>query len=301
MSRLAALLLFASAGCTAGAREAADPPPVQEPRITVEFAPGELALPRERLQRWVDESAAMIRETFAAFPVSELELTLVPRGSSRGIHDGTTRGANGRATIQVGVGGRAGESALERDWVLVHEMIHLAVPNLPPAQHWFEEGVATYLEPFARARGGKRSEEDVWRELTRDYAQGLPQPGEHGLDETQTWASTYYGGALFCLVADVEIGRATQGKRSLRDAFRGTVARGENILKESDLARFSVELDRVLGVDVVAPLYARWAHTAVPIDLDALWKDLGVVREGRTVRFDDTAPLARWRASLVHP
>ncbi|MBK7642338.1 MAG: hypothetical protein IPJ19_04715 [Planctomycetes bacterium] len=275
--------------------------PAQPPRadLTLEIAPGELALPRERLERWVGDAQSMVRETFGRFPVAELAITVQPRPRSRGIRDGRTWPAGTGAAIEVGVGSRAGETALERDWVLVHEMIHLAVPELPPEQHWFEEGVATYLEPFARARGGKRSEEDVWREITRDYAQGEPQPGEGGIDDTPTWARTYYGGALFCLEADVEIARATHGAKSLRDGFEGTVARRRSILQHTDLASFAGELDRALGVAVVAPLYARWAHTAVTVDLDALWRELGVVREGRTLRFDDTAPLAAWRRSLV--
>jgi hypothetical protein len=302
VTRLAALLFFSTAGCAAcSGAPPAPPPPRPEPRITVVVAPGELALPRERLQRWVDESAAMIRETFGAFPVDELELTLEPRGNSRGIHDGTTRGMDGRARIQVGVGGHAGERTLERDWVLVHEMVHLAIPNLPPVQHWFEEGAATYLEPFARARGGKLSEQEVWRELTSEYAQGLPRAGEGGLEDTRTWARTYYGGALFCLVADIGIARATHGTKSLRDAFAGTLARGASIRQHSELEQFAAELDSVLGVEVVAALHAQWAHTPVQVDLAALWKELGVVREGQEIRFDDSAPLAGWRAKLASP
>lgn len=291
-----ALLFCCLAGC-AGAVEARRP--IADPRVTVEIAPGELALPRERLQRWVDESQAMICETFGSFPVPELALRIRPRASTRGIHDGRTWMDGSCASIEVGVGNGASERALERDWVLVHEMIHLAVPELPPSQHWFEEGVATYLEPFTRARGGKRSAEEVWRELTRDYPQGQPREGEGGIDDTRTWARTYYGGALFCLVADVGIARATQGRKSLRDAFKGTVARGHSILEGSNLEHFARQLDRAVGVDVVAPLYAQWAHAPVQVDLAALWKELGVVREGRAVRFDEAAPLASWRARLT--
>lgn len=297
--RAAALSLLAFAGGCASSGDVALPP--APPRIRVEFAPGELALPHERLQRWVDEAAAMVSASFGRFPVPELDLLIQPRDRSRGIHDGRTFVPGPAAKIEVGVGSLAGERALERDWVLVHEMIHLAVPGLPPEQHWFEEGVATYLEPFARARGGKRSVEDVWRELTRDYAQGLPRAGEGGIDQTPTWARTYYGGALFCLVADVGIARATHGTRSLLDAFRGTVARGKTLLSDSTLPEFAAELDRTLGVNVVAPLYQSWARTPVEVDLAALWTELGVVRDGRTIRFDAGAPLAGWRASLVAP
>ena len=293
MRTSAALLLIALAGC------AVSPAPREAQRVTLELESGELALPRERLQRWVDESVALIRETFGALPVAELRVRVQPRGPARGIRDGTTGPQDGGALIEVGVGGAADERALERDWVLVHELVHLAIPELPPAQHWFEEGAATYLEPFARARGGKQSEADVWRELTRNYAQGQPRAGEGGLEDTRTWARTYYGGALFCLVADIEIARATHGTKSLRDAFAGTVARGISIREHSDLEHFAAELDRALGVEVVAALHARWAHAPVQVDLAELWSELGVVREGHAIRFDDSAPLAGWRAGLV--
>jgi hypothetical protein len=290
-ARSALLFLLALAGCASTAR----------PSVTLEIEPGELALSRERLQRWVDESQAIIRASFGALPVAELHVRVQPRGRARGVRDGSTGPQDGGALIEVAIGGAADEHALERDWVLVHEMIHLAVPELPPAQHWFEEGVATYLEPFARARGGKLGEQDVWRELTGEYAQGLPLPGEGGLEDTRTWARTYYGGALFCLVADIGIARATHGTKSLRDAFAGTVARGMSIRQGSDLEHFAAELDRALGVEVVGPLHAQWAHTPVQVDLAELWKELGVVRAGREIRFDDSAPLAAWRAKLATP
>ncbi len=301
MRPAAASLLALIAGCAASGEPELPPAPPVPPRIAVTFAPGELALPHERLQRWVDDATAMVGDSFGRFPVPELELVIQPRARSRGIHDGRTFVPGPAARIEVGVGSLAGERTLERDWVLVHEMIHLAVPGLPPAQHWFEEGVATYLEPFARARGGKRSEEDVWRELTRDYAQGLPRAGEGGIDQTPTWARTYYGGALFCLVADVGIARATHGTRSLVDAFRVTVARGQTLLTDSTLAEFAAALDRALDVHVVAPLYQSWANAPVQVDLAALWQELGVVREGSRIRFDAAAPLAGWRAQLVAP
>jgi hypothetical protein len=35
--------------------------------------------------------------------------------------------------------------------------------------------------------------------------QGEPQRGDRGLDGTHTWGRTYWGGAMFCLLTDVEI------------------------------------------------------------------------------------------------
>ena len=92
---------------------------------------------------------------------------------------------------------------------MTHEMVHLAFPSVPDEHHWIEEGIATYVEPIARAQVGDLSPEIVWRELVDGLPKGLPAPGDHGLDNTHTWGRTYWGGALFCLMADIEIHRRT--------------------------------------------------------------------------------------------
>jgi hypothetical protein len=39
--------------------------------------------------------------------------------------------------------------------------------------------------------------------------------------------------------------------------------------------------------------------TPVSPDLDQLWKELGVKRQGKTVTFDDSAPLAAIRRAIT--
>lgn len=55
---------------------------------------------------------------------------------------------------------------------------------------------------------------------------GRPEAGDRGLDRTPTWGRTYWGGAFFCFVADVQIREATHGAKSLDDALRAIVAAG---------------------------------------------------------------------------
>ena len=70
-----------------------------------------------------------------------------------------------------------------------------------------EEGMATYIEPIARAQIGRMTPERVWGDFVRDMPQGLPQAGDQGLDGTPTWGRTYWGGAIFWLLADVRDSR----------------------------------------------------------------------------------------------
>ena len=55
---------------------------------------------------------------------------------------------------------------------------------------------------------------------------GLPAAGDRGLDYTPTWGRTYWGGALFCLLADIDIRKRTSNRFGLQDALRAIVAAG---------------------------------------------------------------------------
>jgi hypothetical protein len=131
----------------------------------------------------------------------------------------------GAASTKVFVGQLATEEDLKRDWVMTHEMVHLAFPSVADEHHWIEEGIATYVEPIARVEAGSLASQSVWHDLV----EGLPQVGDNGLDYTHTWGRTYWGGVLFCILADIEIHQRTSNRRGLQDALRAILAGGGNI------------------------------------------------------------------------
>jgi predicted metalloprotease with PDZ domain len=198
---------------------------------------------------------------------------------------------------------RAGRRELMDDWVLVHELLHFACPLLPAEHHWFEEGLSTWLEPLVRFRAGWITAEEVWRELHEDMRNGLPRPGDQGLDRTRTWGNTYWGGALFCMLADVEIRERSGGELALGDALRAIVEAGGSIAVGGTMRETLATGDAALGFDVLVPLWERVRHTPLDIDLDELWERLGVSRARRPgpdeVGLDDDAPLARVRRAIA--
>jgi predicted metalloprotease with PDZ domain len=128
---------------------------------------------------------------------------------------------------------------------------------------------------------------------------GLPAEGDLGLDRTHTWGRTYWGGALFCLLADVEIRERTQGQRSLDDALKAVLAAGGSISTRWSLGRTLDAADGAVGAPVLRELYARLGPRPASTDLSGLWKRLGlVVHEGR-VDFDEGAPLAALRRAIT--
>lgn len=129
--------------------------------------------------------------------------------------------------------------------------------------------------------------------------QGLPAEDDRGLDQTHTWGRTYWGGALFCLLADVGIRKATANRRGLRDALQGINRAGGNITTEWPLSRALDVADHATGASVLTDLYQTMAASYSPVDLVGLWKELGVSMSGGQVRFDDGAPLAGIRRAMV--
>jgi hypothetical protein len=188
------------------------------------------------------------------------------------------------------------EADLERDWVLHHELIHLAFPTLPRDHLWLEEGLSTYLEPIIRARAGRLDERKVWAEFAGAMGQGQPEPGDEGLDRTHTWGRTYWGGAIFCLLADVAIRTRTDNQRSLDDALRAIVHSGGQIGKRWSLAAALHIGDEATGGTDLRDLHARLGERSERVDLGALFGSLGVTPGGR---LDDRAPLTSIRRAIT--
>jgi hypothetical protein len=182
---------------------------------------------------------------------------------------------------------------------MTHEMVHYAFPSVAEEHHWIEEGIATYVEPIARLEAGDIGAAKVWGDLVEGLPYGLPGPGDEGLDHTHTWGRTYWGSAMFRLVADVRIRRATHDRYGLRDALRAIVDAGGDIETTWALTRALDVGDRAVGVTVLSQLYDHMKATPVKPALGHLWTNLGVEIEGRTITFDHSALWATVRRAMA--
>jgi hypothetical protein len=267
--------------------------------IHVAFAPGEIALPREKIFDWIKASAKAVSIYYGRFPVSSLRLLLVPVDGAR-VRGGTTWGYRG-AAIRLPLGRDSSEADLKRDWVIVHEMVHTALPDLDDRYNWLSEGLAVYVEPIARVQTGDLTAAEIWQAMMRDMPKGLPQAGDQGLDNTDTWGRKYWGGAMFCLLADIEIRKRTGNKFGLQDAMRGVLAAGGNHEKDWPIDRVLSTADKAVGVDVLTRLHDEMGPKPVTPDLAGLWRDLGLKAQGESLEFDDAALLAAIRKSITEP
>ncbi len=265
-------------------------------RIDVAFAPGPIDLPRAHILAWITRSAQAVAAYYGRFPVQHARVLIIPV-DGRGIRSGTSFGLRGAAS-KIAFGRATTDADLGADWIMTHEFVHYGFPSVSDTHTWIEEGIATYVEPFGREQIGQLKPGKVWRDLVEGLPKGLPQAGDQGLDITHTWGRTYWGGALFCLLADVEIRQHSSNRLGLQDALRAIVAAGGTIDTEWSLRRALKVGDTAVGAPVLTRLYEQMRDTPVTPDLAVLWTRLGVVPQGNSVVFNDAAPLAAVREAI---
>ena len=265
--------------------------------LDVEFTSPPSPVLEKVTAKWIQNSARAVASYYGTFTVHHAILRITPVDGHE-VSGGQAFGYQG-ALVKISVGRQATDADLADDWQLTHEMLHLGFPNVPDRYLWIEEGLATYVEPIARCRVGLITPERVWGDLVDGLPQGEPEAGDRGLDYTHTWGRTYWGGALFCLRADVEIRRRTGNRYGLEHVLRAIHAAGGTIDQSWTLDRAIAVGDTGTGVPVLRELYNEMKAKPDKVDLPALWKQLGVVRHGQTVVFDSHAPLAAVRKAIT--
>ena len=266
-------------------------------QVSLEFLDSDFTDGAEPLVAWVKRSLGIVAAYYGHFPVSQLRIR-VSSTSGGGVRHGTTFGAHG-ALIRITVGREVTQAELLNDWVLVHEMTHLALPDVGPEHVWLSEGVAVYVEGVSRAQAGNRSAADVWAEEARSMPRGLPQPGDAGLDHTHTWGRTYWGGALFCLLADIQIRQHTNNRVGLQSALRAVARASGGLVSDWPIERVFAVGDAAVGAPVLEELYARSKDAPLATDLPSLWHGLGIEPDDGTVKLRDDAPLAKIRDAIM--
>ena len=143
-----------------------------------------------RVEAWIAKSAEAVATYYGKFPVPRVLISVEFTNSRRRV--GGRAWPSHPPRLELSVPMNADENTLmSDDWVLVHEMTHLAFPYIPSRRHdWMVEGLAVYVEPVARIMAGHMDARQMWADFVRIMPRGLPAPGDRGYDVTQNWART---------------------------------------------------------------------------------------------------------------
>jgi hypothetical protein len=250
---------------------------------------------RKAIVDWVQRTAEAEANYWHGFTAPEMLVGLVPMPRS-GVGFGRTQPAGG-VTIMVEVAETIDSRRLFKDWVLVHELVHSGMPFIRGRSTWFMEGSATYIEPIIRARAGWKTEEAVWKEWVMNMPQGVGV-FRRGL-QAASGRENYWGGAIFMLLADLAIRRESDGAKGLEDCLTGALWEGLDGAGRVSLDAYTQACNRATGTKAMSGLIDRYVNANAAVDLDALWKDLGVALVNDRIVLDDGAPQAKWRRMIV--
>ena len=270
--------------------------PKSDAMLRVAILDGVSESARADLFDWVERTAQAQSNYWQGFTARQALLGLVPVTHRRGVGYGRAVSGGG-VTVMVEVGSDVDRRRLFDDWVLTHELIHTGMPFIRRGGTWFMEGAATYVEPIIRARAGWKTEEEVWREWVDNMPKGV-QAFSSSMANARG-QENYWGGATFMLLADVGLRRATNGAKGLEDCLAGVLWSGLDGARRATLAEYAAACDRVTGTSVMSGLVERHFNNAQPVDLAALWKELGISLVAGRIALDDNAPSARWRKLIV--
>lgn len=245
---------------------------------------------------WVERTVQAQANYWQGFTARQALLGLVPMAGRRGVGYGRTVPGGG-VTVMVEIGSDVDRHRLFGDWVLTHELVHTGMAFIRGRGTWFMEGAATYVEPIIRARAGWKTEEEVWREWVDNMPKGVPAFAS-GLANA-SGRENYWGGATFMLLADLAIRRASQGAKGLEDCLGGVLWSGLDGAQRASVGDYAAACDRATGTRAMSNLVDRHFNRGEPLDLAALWKELGVSPIGGRIALDDSAPGAAWRRMIV--
>jgi hypothetical protein len=238
--------------------------------------------PSER-RTWVEQRARAVADFWHGSPTATVQLSLMPAPGRDTVLFGKVLPESAPGVMLL-LGEAAPRAALDRDWVLVHELFHLGTPSFRDEGRWFDEGLATYFEPLIRVRAGLMSEDALWREYVRGLPLGLPALSGAGAEAATDSAGIYWGGAALCFLADLRVRRASGGRRGLEDGLRALLAAGGTANEVWRLDDAIAVIDRALGAPVLRELASRHARRGAPLSLRERFEDLGLGPRGERLR-----------------
>lgn len=251
---------------------------------------------RDDLADWVRRTAEAEANYWRGFTADRLMLAIVPMDMARSVGFGRTVSGGG-AAIMLEAGRQVDKRRLYDQWTLVHELIHTGMPYVEGRGIWLMEGAATYVEPIIRARAGWKTEDEVWKEWIENMPRGVAV-FDAGLMNA-VGQQNYWGGAIFMLLADLGIRRATGGAKGLEDCLGGVLWSGLDATRRVTVQGFAAACDQATGSNVMSELVRRHYAAREPVDLAVLWKRLGVTEAKGRIVYDDKAPDAEWRRTIV--
>lgn len=261
------------------------------------------------IERWVREGGFALANLHGRLPVPRARVIVqpvrAPSDSEPVVFGAGVRG--GGPTVHLLLADHARDEQLTGEWILVHELSHLAVPFLARDAAWLAEGLATYYQNVLRARRGMMTAEEAWERIDAGFERGRKQAEGSALDlerasarmnEDHAYYRVYWSGAAIALAIDLEL-RSQTRDQSLDTAIAGLrEAMGDKVERPSAEQALAI-MDRVTRTKIPSRAAERWLRERSFPEVAGLYQRLGLRREGARMVLDARAVDAKIAAAIM--
>jgi hypothetical protein len=276
-------------------------------RLHVVMIDGPKPAVRDFLTRWIGRSAMAVTQVYGVFPVSELQVVIAPasRGNTPVPWAYVSRGGGPAAHFFVRPD--LPESTFMRDWTAVHEMSHLLMPYLEWGDAWLVEGLPTYYQNVAMARGGMIAPEEAWRRMNEGFESARKVGDEYTVYEAGQrlgrrglYRRVYWGGAAYMLAVDLRLREISGGKQTLGGALQSIQQCCLDEMVRWNADELVARLDEITETSVFSELFEEQIKTRRFPDYEALYQRLGIqILGGHPIFVDGVS--AQYRNAIMAP
>lgn len=277
-------------------------------RFDIAVLEGTPAVDVEGMHAWIAEAAQAVSELYGRFPVSRVQVLVVPiaRGAEPAPWAYVVRG--GGPAVQFFVNQRRPMEEFRDDWTSTHELAHLLLPFIRHEDAWLSEGLATYYQNVLRARTGRMTAEQAWTRLHagflrgRDDARGMTlAQATQQMYRSDTHMRVYWEGAAIMLLADVALRQASEGRLSMDSALAGLARCCLEPPREWSAQELFERFDELTGTSVFSRLLTIHVTSTEFPDLAAVYRALGLHVSGGQLEFLDNEMERALRDSIMGP
>jgi len=251
-----------------------------------------------KIRHWVKKNIDALTTVYGKFPVTSLQLLVVPLGKGgEPVPWGEVMRGGGNAVHLYIDDTRNAQEFLD-DWVLSHELSHLLHPRIMQSDAWFYEGMASYYQNVIRARQGLLTSNKAWQKLHAGFERGINNTTNNKtLDEVtrsmmkyRAFMRVYWTGAAISLLADVKLRRLSNNKKSLDTTlylfqkcclFEARWWTALEVMKK---------FDELSSTTVFTTLYKNNVFSTTFPDLTRVYRQLGLVNINGKLTILDNAP-----------
>lgn len=250
----------------------------------------------DSLMPWIHKNLDALLMTYGEFPVSRLQLVLVPIGKGREPVPWGEAMHGGGDAVHLYIDQTRPIKEFMDDWVLIHELSHLLHPRFINAS-WLGEGIASYYQNVLRARSGMLTKQKAWQKLHEGFQRGLQgTPANKTLHEvsssmrkTRAFMRVYWSGAAISLLADYKLRKQSNNKQSLDSAMKSFKNCCLEFSRKWTSHEIMQKLDSLTNTDIFSTLNNQYLHSTKFPDLTEVYKEFGIYVKNNNVQLNSQA------------